>query len=136
MSEFSWDAVKQRVHERANGCCEYCQTSEQNSGQTIQVDHIDPEGGDGVENLCLSCCNNHKRRATSVLDPETGTQVSLYNPRTQQWNEHFEWINGATYIRGRTSIGRATIVRLKVNRPAIVIARQRWAAGGYHPPKL
>lgn len=137
MSELSWDAIKQRVHERANGGCEYCQTSEENSGQTMQIDHIDPEAGNGVENLCLSCwnCNNHKRRATSVLDPETGIYVPLYNPRTQQWNEHFEWINEAAHMRGLTSIGRATIVRLKMNRPAIVIARQRWAAGGYHPPK-
>jgi hypothetical protein len=32
MSELSWNALKQFVYERARGCCEYCQTSEENSG--------------------------------------------------------------------------------------------------------
>jgi hypothetical protein len=138
MSELSWNALKQRVHDRANGCCEYCQTSEEKNGQTMQVDHIDPAGGDGLENLCLSCwnCNNHKRTATQVSDPETGEEVALYNPRTQVWADHFEWIMDATLIQGLTPVGRATISRLKMNRAVIVIARQRWVEGGYHPPAL
>jgi hypothetical protein len=32
MGELSWNALKQIVYERANGCCEYCQTCETNSG--------------------------------------------------------------------------------------------------------
>lgn len=137
MSELSWNALKRLVHERADGCCEYCQTSEENSGQTMQVDHIDPAGEDVLENLCLSCwnCNNHKHAATAVNDPETGAQVPLYNPRSQIWSGHFEWIDGSTRIHGLTPIGRATVARLKMNRPMIVVARQRWAEGGYHPPK-
>jgi hypothetical protein len=136
MAERSWNALKRLVHERAQGCCEYCQTSEENSGQTMQVDHIDPQGGDVLENLCLSCwnCNNHKHKATQVTDPQTGSPVSLYNPRAQRWSDHFEWIDGATRIRGLTPIGRATVARLKMNRPVIVIARQRWHEGGHHPP--
>jgi hypothetical protein len=46
MGELSWNALKQIVYERASGCCEYCQTCEANSGQTMQVDHIDPQGDD------------------------------------------------------------------------------------------
>lgn len=138
MNELSWNALKRRVHERAHHCCEYCQTSEDNSGQTMQVDHIDPDGGDVLENLCLACwnCNNHKHAATTINDPETAEPVPLYNPRTQHWSEHFNWIDGTTRIRGLTPSGRATVERLKMNRPAIVIARQRWAEGGYHPPKI
>lgn len=103
----------------------------------MQVDHIDPHGSDEPDNLCLSCwsCNNYKRRATRVLDVQTGTEVALFNPRTQPWDEHFEWIEEFTRIQGRTAIGRATIVRLKMNRPALVVARQRWVEGGYHPPE-
>lgn len=102
----------------------------------MQVDHINPDGGDVPDNLCLSCwnCNNHKRRAVVITDPETNTQVPLFNPRTDAWEDHFEWIEGATQIHGLTAIGRATITRLKMNRPALVIARQRWVSGGYHPP--
>lgn len=103
----------------------------------MQVDHIDPSGGDTLDNLCLSCwnCNNHKRQATEAIDPDTGQLVPLFNPRSQVWSEHFEWINGSTTLWGLTGTGRATIVRLKMNRAVMVIARQRWVDGGYHPPQ-
>ncbi|MEO8391930.1 MAG: HNH endonuclease signature motif containing protein [Chloroflexota bacterium] len=138
MPKALWEEIRQRVYERAGGCCEYCQTCETNTGQTMQVDHIDPHGSDDLENLCLSCwsCNNYKRRATHVFDPQTETEVALFHPRTQFWNEHFEWVEEFTQIQGRTPTGRATIVRLKMNRPVIVVARQRWVEGGYHPPSV
>lgn len=137
MGELSWNALKQRVYERAGGCCEYCQTSEENSGQTMQVDHIDPKGRDDLDNLCLSCwnCNSSKHKATSAPDPETGVHATLFDPRTQNWSEHFEWIDGGIRVHGLTPTGRATVERLKMNRPAIVVARQHWVEGGYHPPK-
>ena len=137
MSESSWAAVRQQVHSRAGGCCEYCLTSEENSGETMQVDHIDPAGGDALDNLCLSCwsCNNYKRAVTTAKDDQTGDLVPLFNPRLHAWPEHFEWIDGATRLRGLTPTGRATVVRLKINRDIIVIARGRWAKRGFHPPK-
>ncbi len=103
----------------------------------MQVDHIDPSGDDVLNNLCLACwnCNNHKHKATVVLDSDTGEGVPLFNPRTQIWHEHFEWTDGAARVRGLTPVGRATVARLKMNRPPIVVARMRWAAGGHHPPK-
>ena len=136
MADPSWREITQQVHDRADGCCEYCQTSETNSGQTMQIDHIDPNGGDNLDNLCLACwnCNNHKRKAIDVIDPETGERVRLFNPRSQVWSDHFEWINSATIVHGLTETGRATVLRLKMNRPMIVVARQRWVNGGYHPP--
>lgn len=136
MSELSWQKIRELVQKRANGCCEYCQTCEDNTGQTMQVDHIDPDGGDGLENLCLSCwnCNNYKRSATSGIDVLTNEIAPLYHPRRHQWNDHFQWIEGATILAGLTPIGRVTIDRLKMNRPAVVIARQRWTILGFHPP--
>ena len=82
MGELSWNAIKQFVYERASGCCEYCQTCEANSRQTMQIDHIDPQGGDVLKNLCLSCwnCNSSKHRATVGAAPETGEPVPLFNP--------------------------------------------------------
>jgi hypothetical protein len=47
---------------------------------------------------------------------------------------HFGWIDGEIHIRGLSPVGRATVIRLKMNRPVMVIARQRWVEGGYHPP--
>ena len=136
MADYSWNEIKQLVYLRAYGCCEYCRTAEANTGQTMQIDHIHPNGGDDVDNLCLSCwnCNNHKREATQAVDPSTGEIVPLFNPREDRWENHFEWIEQATRIQGKTASGRATVVRLKMNRPAIIVARQRWVAGGFHPP--
>ncbi|MBC7813277.1 MAG: HNH endonuclease [Burkholderiales bacterium] len=136
MNDLSWAAIKRLVYERANGVCEYCQTSEENIGQTMQVDHIDPQAGDALDNLCLTCwnCNSHKHKATLAVDPEAGEKAALFSPRSENWSDHFKWIDNAAQIDGLTPTGRATVVRLKMNRPAIIIARKRWVAGGYHPP--
>jgi hypothetical protein len=135
-SKSSWHEIRKLVYERANGCCEYCQTCEVNTGQTMQIDHIDPNGGDELANLCLACWNynNHKRQAIFVIDPETGEEAALFNPRIQNWTDHFEWLDNATRLRGLTPTGRATIMRLKMNRTLLIVARKRWADGGYHPP--
>lgn len=102
----------------------------------MHVDHIDPDGDDVLDNLCLACwnCNTSKHEATQVIDPETGNRVPLFNPRMQNWSEHFEWIADGVYVRGLTPIGRATVARLKMNRSAMLVARQRWVNGGHHPP--
>jgi hypothetical protein len=44
---------------------------------SMHVEHINPNGGDDPENLCLVCptCNLSKSRATSALDPITGMIV-------------------------------------------------------------
>jgi 5-methylcytosine-specific restriction endonuclease McrA len=136
MSELSWEKIKQQVIDRANGCCEYCRSCVSNMGQIMPVDHIDPNGGNTLENLCLACwnCNNSKYEATSAVDPETKKVVGLFNPRTQIWSEHFQWIENGIYLRGLTSIGRATVERLKMNRDITIEARRRWVASGHHPP--
>jgi hypothetical protein len=136
MSNLSWNVLRQLVYDRAQGCCEYCRTCEANTGQTMQVDHIDPQGPDALDNLCLSCwnCNSSKHKATTAPDPETGASSPLFNPRTQRWSDHFEWVDEFTRLRGLTPEGRSTIERLKINRPAMTVARQRWVLSGFHPP--
>jgi len=136
MSELSWNAIRRAVYIRAHACCEYCRTSEDNSGQTMEIEHIDPDGGDVLQNLCLSCgnCNRSKASATSAPDPQTNEEVPLFNPRTQNWSEHFSWIDDGQRILGLTPTGRATVARLKMNREHMVRARQRWIIAGFHPP--
>ncbi|MEO8611569.1 MAG: HNH endonuclease signature motif containing protein [Chloroflexota bacterium] len=92
MNDLSWNATKKVVYERAQACCEYCQTSEANIGQAMHIEHVDPNGNDSLNNLCLSCanCNLSKAKATTAIDPETGDQVSLFNPRIQTWTDHFK----------------------------------------------
>lgn len=138
MSELSWAATVRLVHERANYCCEYCQTSQEIIGQAMHVEHINPNGSDNLENLCLSCasCNLSKAKAVSAPDPESGEIVLLFHPRVQLWLEHFIWLEGGLRLKGLTPIGRATIERLKINLDRIVNARAYWIKAGGHPPKL
>lgn len=137
MNDLSWNATKRLVYTRANGCCEYCQTCEANSGQAMHVEHINPAAQNTTDNLCLSCanCNLSKAKAITAIDPETGDEVALFNPRAQTWEDHFEWIESGLRLLGLTPIGRATIIRLKINQDRVLIARRRWIAGGFHPPK-
>jgi hypothetical protein len=135
MVEQSWQMVKAVVRERAKGCCEYCQTAEINIGQVLHIEHIIPDGGDTLENLCLACpnCNLSKAAATTAVDPETNNQLPLFDPRQQRWSDHFAWAEDFAQIIGLSGTGRATVNRLKMNRPRIVLARQRWVQAGLHP---
>lgn len=106
----------------------------------MEIDHIAPVANEGhttAENLCMSCsyCNDSKNDRVKGLDSETGIYAHLYNPRTQNWNEHFAWSENGTLIIGLTPVGRATVTTLKMNPPVIVKVRQKWFAAGWHPPK-
>jgi hypothetical protein len=50
--------------------------------------------------------------------------VPLYHPRQHSWSDHFAWNEDATIMLGRTPIGRATIERLRLNRPGVVNLRR------------
>src|SRR5512138_2143124 len=138
MNDLSWAATARLVYERARGCCEYCQTYALNIGQPMHIEHIVPGGGDNPDNLALSCaaCNLSKGIATKAIDPETGHTVDLFNPRTQTWKDHFEWIDDGQIVRGLTPNARATVERLRMNLDRIVLARRVWIRAGEHPPKL
>ncbi|MDX2078185.1 MAG: HNH endonuclease signature motif containing protein [bacterium] len=132
-------ALRQQIFERANGLCEYCQSS-QIVITTLEVDHILPVSLDGKtapENLCASCagCNRYKKREIEAIDPQTQTIQRLFNPRQQVWHDHFRWDEMGVILIGLTPIGRATIVQLKINRPDMIISRQVWVSVGWHPPK-
>jgi hypothetical protein len=138
MSDISWAALVRLIYERARNCCEYCQTRRDTIGQAMHVEHIDPNGGDTPENLCLACpsCNLSKATGTSALDPTTGTMVSLFNPRRQNWQDHFMWIENARRVQGLTPIGRATVERLRMNQDRLVVARALWVKANCHPPSF
>ncbi|WP_325052166.1 hypothetical protein [Dulcicalothrix desertica] len=36
-------------------------------------------------------CNGYHYNFTTGVDPETGNIVSLFNPRQQNWADHFIW---------------------------------------------
>jgi hypothetical protein len=67
-------------------------------------------------------------------DPVTGELASLFNPRTQRWLEDFRWENGGTHIVGRTRVGRATVLALRLNNEYVVESRSLWIVYGWRPP--
>lgn len=132
-------AEKQQVIERAKRRCEYCKSLMDFSSQAFEIEHIIPiaeEGETELENLALACggCNGHKYTKVEVLDPISQTQVSLYHPRQQVWQDHFCW--GADYLEivGLTAIGKATVEIIKLNRPGVINLRKLLLIVGLHPP--
>jgi hypothetical protein len=67
-------------------------------------------GATTVDNLALSClpCNRRKASDIGAIDPESGQFVRLFNPRQQDWSDHFRFSSPA--IVGLTAAGRATVV--------------------------
>ncbi|WP_437932555.1 HNH endonuclease signature motif containing protein [Sorangium sp. So ce291] len=136
---FVADALRRRVAEAARFRCGYCLTSRRIIGPLLELDHIIPEARGGTsdeQNLFLACptCNSHKANRVEAVDPDTGAVAPFFNPRTQRWIEHFEWVEGGARIRGRTREGRATVAALNMNHPDIVAARRLWCLAGWHPP--
>jgi len=110
------DEQRERVIQRAQGRCEYCQAPLAIVVE-MEIDHIVPQSAGGpteLNNLCLACagCNGFKLAFQSGNDPDTGEIAALFNPRIQVWNEHFTWSEDGTRIIGLTPTGRATVVRL------------------------
>lgn len=131
-------SFRRAVRQRAKGQCEYCQAQEL-IGVLLVVDHIKPlsYGGEtDIENLCLACfhCNSYKSDFRIGIDLETRLESPLYNPRLDRWSEHFLWVAAGLELTGLTPTERATISRLRMNRPAIVTARRAWIRAGMHPP--
>ncbi|MEM8642306.1 MAG: HNH endonuclease signature motif containing protein [Cyanobacteria bacterium P01_G01_bin.54] len=133
--------LRQQVIERANACCEYCQTQQCLIGMPLVIDHIKPRvlgGDDSHLNLAASChrCNTFKGAKTQAVDPATNIVIVLFNPRKEDWPEHFAWIEQATLISGKTPMGRATVEALSLNNPYVVESRRIWVAEDWHPPKI
>jgi hypothetical protein len=132
--------LRERVAEQARYRCGYCLSSEQVVGLPREIDHLIPQalGGPTLEeNLWLACsaCNAFKGHRISASDPESGETTRLFNPREQDWKEHFEWVDSGTRISGRTAVGRATTKALRLNRPLLFQARKSWVTAGWHPPE-
>jgi len=131
-------ALRRLVLQRAGGYCEYCGVSQEGQEATFHIDHVIPRTAHGetvAENLALACvsCSLHKSARQIAIDPQSGDEVALYNPRRDIWHEHFRW--EGVHVVGLTSTGRVTVDALHMNRPLILAIRQEAAALGRHPPR-
>ncbi|MBX3015177.1 MAG: HNH endonuclease [Caldilineaceae bacterium] len=132
--------LREQVRSEARNRCGYCQTQQDIVGIQLHIEHLLPEAAGGMTvlaNLWLACseCNNHKGAQIDAIDPVSAERVSLFNPRFQQWGEHFRWSEDGTQIIGISPTGRATVIALDLNQPFMLIARRRWVLVGWHPPR-
>lgn len=112
------EALRRLVFDRANGHCEYCLLSQDDSFLPHEVDHIISEKHRGLtveENLCLSCfdCNRHKGSDIASVDLDTGRLTPLFHPRSDRWAEHFR-LDGPRIVP-LTAVGRVTEYLLSLN---------------------
>lgn len=129
--------LRRAVLQRARGRCEYCGLSQEGQEATFHVDHVVPmaEGGQTIaENFALACvsCSLRKGARQAGMDPQTGRNVLLFNPRRDRWSEHFRF-DGVGLV-GLSPTGRATVEALQMNRPLIVAIRHEETLRGRHPP--
>ena len=113
------EATKAFVRQRAGFRCEYCCLHQDDSPlAALHIEHIRPRKHGGMDHesyLCLACidCNLHKGSNLTGIDPLTGGITELFNPRRQNWGDHFAW-SGIRLV-GRTAVGRTTIEVLNMN---------------------
>lgn len=121
--------IKRLVRERAQHVCEYCRCLAAFSPDPFVIEHIIPlsrKGTNETSNLAFACsgCNNFKLTAVTAYDSVSRKRVRLFNPRRDDWSEHFAWADEKhSVILGLTPIGRATVNRLKLNREGAVNLR-------------
>lgn len=131
-------SLRRQVILRAGRLCEYCLTPDGVSFYAHEIDHIIAEkhgGASDSENLAFACwrCNRHKGSDLTSIDPDTGGVVSLFNPRTQLWSDHFR-IDGAR-ILPVTAEGRVSATLLQFNQPARIVERLGMIEKGQYPPR-
>ncbi len=129
-------SLRRSVFDRAEGRCEYCLLPVRYAYLPYEIDHIIAEkhGGETSENnLCLSCfeCNRHKGSDVASYDDKVGDIVRLYNPRRDNWMEHFRL--ETNHIIPLTPIGRVTVKLLQLNRHERLIERRELIAAGKYP---
>jgi hypothetical protein len=128
--------LRQFIIQQADGKCEYCRIHQDFSIYIHEIDHTIATKHGGLtelSNLALAClsCNRHKGSDLTSIDPITQVITRLFNPRIDQWIDHFELINGR--IIGTTAIGRTTVFLLQFNSPVAIAGRLPLISQGIYP---
>jgi hypothetical protein len=128
--------LRRQITVRAGGRCEYCLIHQDYQPNAHQVDHIiahKHRGQTNSRNLALACalCNYYKGSDLASIDPLSGLLTPLFNPRVEEWEDHFELV-GATIV-GRTATGRTTVELLRLNEAERLADRQFLIEAGLYP---
>jgi hypothetical protein len=130
---------RRAVAKRAGGSCEYCRAADAFTPDVFETEHILPRSRGGqteLDNLAWASggCNLYKSNRVAYPDPVDGKDSRLFNPREDEWSDHFEWGLDLATMVGKTAIGRATIAASRTNRPSLVNFRRALLAIAQHPP--
>ena len=128
--------TRKMVMERAGHRCEYCRVLEYLSSFDYHVDHIigiQHGGPNSPTNLAYVCspCNWKKGPNISTILDLYGPLIPLYNPRLQDWFEHFEVANGV--LIPLSLVAEATIKLLELNQPNKIEERFEMILAGFYP---
>lgn len=129
-------ALRRLVRTRAKSLCEYCLIREEDTYFGCQVDHIISEKHGGAtheSNLAYACsyCNRNKGSDIGSIVAETQQFCRFFNPRIDQWTDHFK-LDGIR-ITALTSIGKVTAHILGFNHVDRLIERGELAVLGEYP---
>jgi hypothetical protein len=135
----SWVEIERQVEQRAAGRCEYCRMHQSLQGATFHVEHILPRslgGPSELDNLAWACpsCNLHKSNRVEIPFGDGNETVPLFNPRTDDSNDHFRW--DGYHITGLTQTGQATVEALFLNHERRIRIRQAEELFDLFPPKV
>jgi hypothetical protein len=75
--------------------------------------------------------NNYKGTDLGTVLDDEAVVVRLFNPRRQDWFDHFEVIKGAIYPK--TLTGKATVKLLEFNEISRILERLDLVAAGIFP---
>jgi HNH endonuclease len=119
----------QTVRERYAFCCGYCGVSEADVGGELTVDHFHPvsAGGDhSDDNLVYACvrCNQYKGALLPGATDLT-QERRLLHPLRDDLARHIREDEHTGRLEGLTTAGRFHVVALRLNRPALIVHRQR-----------
>lgn len=131
--------LRRLVTQRAGDKCEYCLFPQTASLFAFEMEHIIAEKHDGItesENLALSCpcCNRFKGSDLGSIDPETRQLTPFFNPRVQQWSDHFRPYGGT--IVPLTASGRVTAKILQFNLLERILEREQLISIGEYPANI
>lgn len=101
------------------------------------IDHIislKHGGENSSENLAYAClpCNLNKGADLGSINPKTGELVRFFNPRRDQWSEHF-CFNDAL-IEPLTDIGEVTVRIFQFNTKDRILERKLLMELNQYPP--
>jgi len=128
MSRYVSESLRTKVENRANGICEYCLITIEDTYFGGEIDHIislKHRGQTEFENLALACqpCNRSKGSDLGSLSESSKFLVRFFNPRTDEWSENFR-LNPNGEIEFLTEIGEVTAIILGFNNQERIAQRK------------